>query len=99
VSALRRQPLRASLALGSAAVLGLALVSLVVPYRLLYQNEFELVKWNNTSCYITGEHAGDALLFCPDLQPVRNVVAPKTATERVNRRESIFTRFGPAAEP
>ena len=38
VSALRRQPLRASLALGSAAVLGLALVSLVVPYRLLYQN-------------------------------------------------------------
>jgi hypothetical protein len=99
VSALRRQPLRASLALGSAAVLGLAIVSLVVPYRLLYQNELELVNWNNTSCYITGEHAGDALLFCPDLQPVRNVVVPKTAAERVNRRESIFTRFGPAAEP
>ena len=76
----------------------IALVSLVAPYRLLYKNEFERVNWKNTSCYITGEHASDALLFCPDLQPVRNVVAPKTTIQRVGRPESIFTRFGPAAK-
>ena len=94
VSALRRQRLRPSIALGSAAVLGLALVALVMPYRLLFQNRFELVKWNNTSCYVTGEQAVDVQLFCPDLQPVRTIVVPKTTVERVGRRENIFTRFG-----
>ena len=65
VSALRRQPLRGSLAIGSAAVLGLALVSLVLPYRLLYHNQFEVATWNNKSCYITGERGDDAAVVLP----------------------------------
>ena len=80
VSALRRQPLRGGLAVGSAAVLGLALVSLVLPYRLLYHNRSEMATWNNTSCYVTGERPdNDVLLFCPGLLPVRN--SRRRATE------------------
>jgi hypothetical protein len=94
VSALRRQPLRASIAFGGAAVLALALVSLVLPYRLLYQNRFELANWNDRSCYIMGERDNDVLLFCPDLLPVRNVRAPRTEVQRTGTDESIFTRFG-----
>ncbi len=97
VSALRRRPLRGSLAIGSAAVLGLALVSLVLPYRLLYHNRSEVATWSNTSCYITGERPDTLLLFCPDLQPVRIVVVPRTAVNARVRIENIFTRFGSAA--
>jgi hypothetical protein len=99
VSALRHQPLRGSLALGSAAVLGLALVSLVLPYRLLYHNESEVAAWNNTSCYVTGERADKLLLFCPALTPARNHVVPRTEVARGDSVENIFTRFGPAAKP
>jgi hypothetical protein len=107
VSALRRQPLRGSLAVGSAAVLGLALVSLVLPYRLLYHNRSEKVTWTHAtaegsqqseSCYSTGERVNNGvselLLFCPDLQPARNVVVPRSAVERTGRIENIFTHFG-----
>jgi hypothetical protein len=95
VSALRRQPLKGGLAVGSAAVLGLAIVSLVLPYRLLFQNRFDKVLSNNTPCYITGERAGNLLLFCPDLRPVRNAVVPRTDVQRVGSAENIFTSFDP----
>ena len=110
VSALRHQPLRGGLAIGSAAVLGLALVSLVLPYRLLYHNRSEAANWKHAitangvsaerldSCYITGERVynggNEVLLFCPDLQPARNVVVPRSAVERTGRIENIFTHFG-----
>jgi hypothetical protein len=98
VSALRRQRLRGGLAIGSAAVLGLAIVSLVLPYRLLYHNRSEQASWNNESCYVTGERADTLLLFCPDL-PVRNHAVARTDVARSGSIQNIFTRFGPAATP
>lgn len=95
VSKLRRKRLSAGIAFGSAAVLALALVSLVLPYRLLYQNQFELATWKNKSCYITGERGTDLLLFCPDVLPVRNVEAPRADVAREGRHEGIFTKFRP----
>jgi hypothetical protein len=94
VSALRHQPLKASLAVGGAAVLGLALVSLVLPYRLLYQNRFELATWDNKSCYVMGEKDDKVLLFCPGLEPVRNTAVPRTEVVRTGADEGVFTRFG-----
>jgi hypothetical protein len=98
VSALRRQRLNGGLALGSAAVLGLTLVTLVLPFRLLYHNESEVATWNDTRCYITGERADKMLLFCPVL-PVRNHAVPRTEVTRGGIDENIFTSFGPAAKP
>jgi hypothetical protein len=95
VSSLRRQRLRPGLALGSAAVLGLALVSLVLPYRLLRHNQFEKATWKGESCYITGERGDDVLLFCPGVLPVRNVEAPRADVVRQGNHEGIFTRFRP----
>jgi len=107
VSSVRRQPLRGGLAIGSAAVLGLALVSLVLPYRLLYHNRSEKAVWSHTiaesgqrsdDCYITGERANTLLLFCPGL-PGRNHAAPRSEVARSGSVENIFTSFGPAAKP
>jgi hypothetical protein len=103
VSAQRRQHLRGVLAVGSAAVLGLALVSLVLPYRLLYHNRSEVATWNNTSCYVTGERTNNGqvvlLLFCPGLQPARNHIVAQTEVVRGSSIENIFTSFGPASKP
>lgn len=98
VSALRRQRLRGALALGSAAVLGLMLVTLVMPFRLLYHNRSEVATWNGSRCYITGESADKTLVFCPGL-PVRNHAVPRSEVARAGIVENIFTSFGPAAKP
>jgi hypothetical protein len=110
VSRLRRRRLHGGLAIGSAAVLGLALVTLVLPYRLLYHNRSEKVIWTHTTaesvtsreaCYLMGERTNNTgienLLFCPDVQPSRIVVVPRTAVERTGGIENIFTKFGSAA--
>jgi serine/threonine-protein kinase len=98
VSALRRRRLSGGLAIGSAAVLGLMLVTLVMPFRLLYHNRSEVATWNGSRCYITGERAETTLVFCPGL-PARNHAVPRTEVTRGGVVENIFTSFGPAAKP
>ena len=63
--------------------------------------EFRAAEWQGNDCYITGENSGDILLFCPDLAPPRNRVVqkPTDTVRRLDRIESIFSRFAPATTP
>jgi hypothetical protein len=98
VASLKRHTLHRGTLVAGLAVLALILACLSFPYRLLLKNEFEAVNWNATECYILGERAEDALLFCPGLQPPRTRVVQKSAgLQRLCRVESIFTKFSPGA--
>lgn len=66
------------------AILLLGLLLLHFPYRLLYHAEFDPVEWRGQRCYVLGEKAGNDLLFCPELDPPRNRVVPRSETDRTH---------------
>jgi len=41
----------------------------VVPFRILYHTEAERVLYGSRPCYIVGQRAEEALLFCPKQPP------------------------------
>lgn len=75
-------------------VIGVSFVILVYPYRLIWQNEFEMAGYHGSSCYLLGEHAANALLYCPgDPAPkVREVALADKALERSGKLQNIYTR-------
>ena len=96
----KRQTISPAMRAGGIAVVALSLASLDFPYRLLLHNDkFEAVNWNGTVCYVIGERAEDALLFCPELVPPRNRVVQKQSgtLQRLGRMESLFMKFSPGA--
>jgi len=100
VATRKRQTISPAMRAGGIAVVALSVASLDFPYRLLRHNDkFDVVNWNGTICYIIGERAEDALLFCPDLGPPRNRVVQKRSEnlQRLGRSESLFTKFSSLA--
>jgi hypothetical protein len=72
----------------AAAVLGLALAMLDLPYRVVHltDSQFERAQFGSLSCYIIGERTEDYLVFCPDAPVPRNRV--------VGRDSPDLTRLG-----
>jgi len=97
----RRDTLHTAVAFGAGGVFLLSLIYLSFPFRVMYDNEFDVVSWQGKPCYAVGERQDDLLLFCPGLQPSRNRVIKKgtAGLEYGGRVESIFTSFQPAAPP
>ncbi len=73
----------------------LAVIYLTLPYRVFYQNKFDVAEWDGHTCYLLGERAPQMLLFCPNATPSRNVRVEKGAAglRLLGRVESIFTQF------
>jgi eukaryotic-like serine/threonine-protein kinase len=80
------------------AVMGVLILLLVAPYRILWHNQFERVAFDGTRCYVTGENSESYLLYCPDTPPPRNRLVPlgDVRIHRLNVIESIFTRASDA---
>ena len=78
----------------SAGVVGISFVVLVLPYRLIWHNGFEMASHDGQRCYILGERAATALLYCPDdeIPKVKEVAIPDPALQRSGRFQSIYTR-------
>ena len=97
----RRDALHIAIAAGAGAVFLLSLVYLSFPFRVIYQNKFDAVRWERADCYAIGERPEEWLLFCPSLQPPRNRVIKKGSPglEFAGRVENIFTPLQPAAPP
>ena len=49
----------------------LALLMLVMPYRLLYHNEMKRTDFEGARCYQIGVSVTKVLLYCPDSPPPR----------------------------
>lgn len=83
----------------ASALLVLVLVLfLTVPFRLLYQANFQRVDAGQERCYQTGRRGTELLLFCPDTMPRIRVVS--SADSSLRRRpiiESVFTPRSAAA--
>jgi hypothetical protein len=75
------------------ALIGVVLMILVLPYRLIWKNESERVELSGTRCYITGVENQNVLLYCPDARvpKVRIVPQDDPAMRRLNTIESIFS--------
>ena len=80
---------------GAGAVFLFSAIWLNLPYRVIYQNKFDVVRWQGQDCYAIGERQDDVLVFCPALPPPRNRVVRKGSEglEYAGRVENIFTPF------
>lgn len=94
VAASRGQRLKPGVIVAAASMLALAMLLLHFPYRLLYHAELEAVEWDGRHCYVLGERSGEALLFCPDVEPPRNRIVSTDAPglTRLGTRENPFER-------
>jgi hypothetical protein len=93
----KKEPLSQGLLAGGIIVVVLSVLTLDMPYRLLIQAKADVVRWDAADCYVLGERADDALIFCPTIQPPRNRVVQKFALQPLGTRENIFTTFSPTA--
>lgn len=65
VAARKRQRVYASSVAAMFAATFLALMSLGLPYRVVFHSDFPRAIWNTERCYVTGENERDVQLFCP----------------------------------
>ncbi|OFW17292.1 MAG: hypothetical protein A3F69_03790 [Acidobacteria bacterium RIFCSPLOWO2_12_FULL_66_10] len=81
------------------AVLALTVLMYELPYRVMWQNQFQKIQWSGARCYVIGEAADQWLIHCPDQAPPRNRVIRRDdqAVRTVGIRESIFTPGEPGA--
>ncbi len=78
-----------------AGVMALMVVTLflwVFPYRILWQNQFEKVRFGEERAYIIGKKGDELLIHRPDASPPRNrIVSTEDAgLVRLQIRESVF---------
>lgn len=75
----------------AAAVLVIALLMLVVPYRLLYHNEMPQVMLGAERCYRLGVRDEQVLLYCPDRPAPRVTTADESLVVPTGITENIFS--------
>ena len=86
-----RSAIHWSTLVAGAAVLVIALLMLVVPYRLLYHNEMPRVMVGAERCYRLGVHDGQVLLYCPDRPAPRVTTADESLVVPTGITENIFS--------
>jgi hypothetical protein len=90
----RRQPTAISAALLTAllAVLALAAIMWIAPYRLLFQSERDVVQLDGARCYNLGHESESTLVYCPDApQPrVQRVPDGDRRLQDAHFTESVF---------
>jgi hypothetical protein len=76
------------------AAIGIAFVILVLPYRLMWQNELEVAFYQNQRCYALAENGPSVLLYCPasDVPRTKKVSQLDSALRRSGRFENLYTR-------
>ena len=74
-------------------VIGVSLVLLAFPYRLIWHTRFEVVTHGGSRCHLLGETSDKALLYCSREPPprVREVTLPDEGLQRSGVVESIYT--------
>ncbi len=69
------------------------LVFKIVPFRILYHNDAELVSYESQRCYLVAQRGDEARLFCPSQPPPwkRVLRIDDPALKREGITENIFT--------
>jgi serine/threonine protein kinase len=94
VAARRGERLRHLLIRAGAVTTLVTIVLLDIPYRVLWHNDAEKVKFKGAECYAVAERSDAVRLFCPHQKP-RSVVVPihDPGLARSGILENIFTPF------
>jgi len=71
-----------------------ALLLWEIPYRVLWQNQFERVQFEGQRAYVIGERGENLLLYCPEAEVPKNRVVKVSdpGIRRLQVIESLFTR-------
>jgi hypothetical protein len=93
----RGQPASAAAVAATIVVIGMALVLLVLPWRLIFHAEFQEATLDGRPCFVTGESASELLVHCPTAAPPRNTVLPRGDKRlQLSRRiTNLFDAYAP----
>jgi hypothetical protein len=92
----QREVHRTTIVAGGAFMI-LALLMLVVPYRLLYHSEMPRADYGDARCYELGVRDAQVLLYCPNLPPPR-VMTVDSQDSKLTRPNGIpVSIFSPAS--
>ncbi len=93
----RGQPVNAAPVAATIVVICMALVLLVLPWRLIFHAEFQEATLDGRPCFVTGESASEWLVHCPTAAPPRNTVLPRGDHRlQLSRRISnLFDAYAP----
>jgi hypothetical protein len=75
------------------AIVVLFVLANVIPFRIMFHNEFEAADVAGSRCYVIRELATDMLLFCPEAPPPRNRIMSRAdpSVRRLGVIENVFT--------
>lgn len=78
---------------GGGALITLTLFLLVVPFRVLWHNEHERVRYGSQTCYFVAQRGDEGLLFCPMQDPPRNQIVRLDDSQivRGGAEEDVFS--------
>jgi hypothetical protein len=81
-----------ALIVATAIVIVFVLANLI-PFRIMFHNEFEAADIAGTRCYVIRELETEVLMFCPDAPPPRNRIMRRTdpSIRRLGVIENVFT--------
>jgi hypothetical protein len=74
------------------AILAVTVTLSELPYRIIWQSQFERIAFNGERCYVIGEIDSESLIYCPDKAPPRNRVV-KDDEPGIRRSGSIERIF------
>jgi serine/threonine protein kinase len=74
-------------------VIAVSLVLLVFPYRLIWQNFFEVAEYGASRCYILGKQPSTALVYCPDHAAPRVKEVPLSELRPSGILQNIYTKW------
>jgi hypothetical protein len=79
--------------MAGAVAMGLTIVLLSFPYRIMWHNQFDRALWAGRCCFAVGESGNEVLLYCPDetTPRTRAVAAADPSVHRLRISESIYT--------
>jgi predicted Ser/Thr protein kinase len=71
-------------------VIGVSLVLLVFPYRLIWKNDFDVANYGGSRCYVLGEQPTKSLVYCPNDPVPRVKEVPPSDLRPSGIKESIY---------
>jgi serine/threonine protein kinase len=69
----------------SLVVLAIGILFLAMPYRIMFHNRFERIRFQGNPCFVIGENRLELMLHCPTIPPPRNRAVSRDSPELTDR--------------
>ena len=77
----------------SLVVLAIGVLFLAMPYRIMFHNRFERIRFQGNPCFVIGENRLELMLHCPTLPPPRNRTVSRDSPDLTDRSKATASIY------